>query len=79
MYVNQLLGSYVKHVQHTARISRVQYNEYRDTDGKATKPFTWFICDTRPTDTSRISNDERVLYNDTETLMVKPLSHLLDS
>ena len=29
--------------------------------------------------TSRISNDERVLYNDTETLMVRLLSHLLGS
>ena len=29
--------------------------------------------------TSRISNDERVLYNDTETLMGKLSSHLLGS
>ena len=27
--------------------------------------------------TARISNDDRVLYNDTETLMVRLLSHLL--
>ena len=27
--------------------------------------------------TSRISNDERVLYNDTETMTVRLLSHLL--
>ena len=42
---SHLLGSYVTHVLHTARIS----------------------------------NDERVLYNDTETLMVRLLSHLLGS
>ena len=29
--------------------------------------------------TARINNDERVLYNDTETLMVRLLSHLLGS
>ena len=29
--------------------------------------------------TARISNDERVLYNDTETLMGRLLSHLLGS
>ena len=29
--------------------------------------------------TARISNDDRVLYNDTETLMVRLLSHLLGS
>ena len=29
--------------------------------------------------TARISNDERELYNDTETLMVRLLSHLLGS
>ena len=29
--------------------------------------------------TARISNDERVLYNDTETLIVRLLSHLLGS
>ena len=29
--------------------------------------------------TARISNDDRVLYNDTETLMVRVLSHLMGS
>ena len=29
--------------------------------------------------TARISNDERVLYNDTETLIIRLLSHLLGS
>ena len=29
--------------------------------------------------TARLSNDERVLYNDTETLIVRLLSHLLGS
>ena len=40
------------HGLHTSRISndeRVLYNDNGDTDGKATKPFAWFICDTRPT------------------------------
>ena len=48
---SHLLGSYVTDDLHTARISNnetVLYND-RDTDGKATKPFTRFICDTRPT------------------------------
>ena len=43
--LRHLLGSYVTHVLHTARIS----------------------------------NDDRVLYNDTETLMVRLLSHLMGS
>ena len=49
--LSYLLGSYVTDVPHTARISndeRVLYND-RDTDGKATKPFTTFISERRTT------------------------------
>ena len=43
---------------------------------KATKPFTYAA---HVLHTARISNDERVLYNDIETLMVMQLSYLLGS
>ena len=42
----------------------------------ATKPFTYVA---HVLHTARISNDERVLYNDIETLMVRQLSYLLGS
>ena len=44
----------------------------------AAKQFTRFIM-THVLHTARISNDERVLYNDIETLMVRQLSYLLGS
>ena len=51
--LSHLLGSYETHVLQIATISndeRVLYNDkVRDTNGKATKGFTRFICDTRPT------------------------------
>ena len=48
---SHLLGSYETDDLHTAWISndeRVLYND-TDTDGRAAKPFTRFICETRST------------------------------
>ena len=64
--LRHLLGSYVTHVLHTARINndeRVLYNDTETLMGRLQSHLLGSYV-THVLHTARINNDERVLYND---------------
>ena len=70
---SHLLGPYVTHVLHTARISHDERVLYNDTETLTVRLLNHLLGSyvTHVLHTAWISNDERVPYNDTETIIVK--------
>ena len=80
-YFLNLLGSYVTHVLHTARISNDERVPHNDTETLMIRLSSHLLglYVTNALHTVRMSNNERVLYNDMETLKVRLFLFLLDS